>query len=238
MRCFELVDPKDQMIKTLQEALNQSPNNVPLRILLAEQYSLEKMFSEAEGEYKTTLGYDPKNNKAKRGLAKCCLELGKFSTAIVILEELAANESDIELWALLSKALYKNDEPIKAIEAYQKVLTLNPGYKDEELDSLRVTNTSAGKDNDEDQSPTSLEIPKINFDDVGGMVQAKEEISIKIIQPLQFPELYKAYGKKIGGGILLYGPPGCGKTHLARATAGQIKAGFMGAFQKDAALVP
>lgn len=227
MRCFELVDPKDQMIKTLQEALNQSPNNVPLRILLAEQYSLEKMFSEAEGEYKTTLGYDPKNNKAKRGLAKCCLELGKFSTAIVILEELAANESDIELWALLSKALYKNDEPIKAIEAYQKVLTLNPGYKDEELDSLRVTNTSAGKDNDEDQSPTSLEIPKINFDDVGGMVQAKEEISIKIIQPLQFPELYKAYGKKIGGGILLYGPPGCGKTHLARATAGQIKAGFI-----------
>lgn len=227
MRCFELVDTKDQMIKTLQEALNQSPNNVPLRILLAEQYSLEKMFTEAEGEYKTSLGYDPKNNKAKRGLAKCCLELGKFSTAIVILEELAANESDIELWALLSKALYKNEEPIKAIEAYQKVLSLNPGYKDDELDSLRVQNTSAQNDRDEDQRPTSLEIPKINFDDVGGMVQAKEEISIKIIQPLQFPDLYKAYGKKIGGGILLYGPPGCGKTHLARATAGQIKAGFI-----------
>jgi peptidoglycan/xylan/chitin deacetylase (PgdA/CDA1 family) len=58
------------------------------------------------------------------------------------------------------------------------------------------------------------------------MSTVKEEISLKIIQPLLHPELYKAYGKKIGGGILLYGPPGCGKTHMARATAGEIKATF------------
>jgi SpoVK/Ycf46/Vps4 family AAA+-type ATPase len=59
------------------------------------------------------------------------------------------------------------------------------------------------------------------------MNKVKEEIRIKIIQPLLHPELYKAYGKKVGGGILLYGPPGCGKTHLARATAGQINASFI-----------
>ena len=50
---------------------------------------------------------------------------------------------------------------------------------------------------------------------------------MKIIHPLAHPELYKAYGKTAGGGILLYGPPGCGKTHLARATAGEIKAAFL-----------
>jgi transitional endoplasmic reticulum ATPase len=217
------------MIENLKEALRQSPNNVPLRILLAEQYSLERKFQEAEVEYKTILEADPRNNKAKRGLAKACFELGKVSTSIVILEELSANENDIELWALLSKALYKNSEPARAIEAYQKVLALNPGYKDTELDSLRVQSNagSEGDDQDETNQATLPEIPKINFDDVGGMLHAKEEINIKIIQPLQFPDLYKAYGKKIGGGILLYGPPGCGKTHLARATAGQIKAGFI-----------
>lgn len=72
-----------------------------------------------------------------------------------------------------------------------------------------------------------IEKPKITFKNVGGMEEVKEEIRLKIIHPLAHPELYQAYGKKIGGGIMLYGPPGCGKTHLARATAGEISARFM-----------
>jgi AAA+ superfamily predicted ATPase len=69
--------------------------------------------------------------------------------------------------------------------------------------------------------------PPITFADVGGMEAVKEDIRIKIIHPLTHPELYKAYGKSTGGGILMYGPPGCGKTHLARAAAGEIHANFM-----------
>src|SRR5439155_609782 len=74
---------------------------------------------------------------------------------------------------------------------------------------------------------TAIERPQITFKDVGGMDALKEEIRMKIIHPLNHPEFYKAYGKAIGGGILMYGPPGCGKTHLARATAGEIQAGFL-----------
>jgi len=69
--------------------------------------------------------------------------------------------------------------------------------------------------------------PDTSFADVGGMDGVKREIDLKIIQPLKHADLYKSYGKKVGGGILLYGPPGCGKTFIARATAGQIDANFI-----------
>ena len=69
--------------------------------------------------------------------------------------------------------------------------------------------------------------PDIDFNHVGGMDDVKREIDLKIIKPLLHPELYKAYGKKTGGGILLYGPPGCGKTYIAKATAGQVNARFI-----------
>ena len=68
--------------------------------------------------------------------------------------------------------------------------------------------------------------PRITFSDVGGMESVKERIRLDIFYPFQRPDLYAAYGKKIGGGILMYGPPGCGKTHIARATAGELEARF------------
>lgn len=72
-----------------------------------------------------------------------------------------------------------------------------------------------------------FEKPKLNFAGVGGMEALKEEIRMKIIYPLQHAELFKAYDKKIGGGVLLYGPPGVGKTLISKATAGEIKANFI-----------
>lgn len=65
-----------------------------------------------------------------------------------------------------------------------------------------------------------------NFSDVIGLERIKKEINKKIILPFQKPSLFQRFKKKIGGGVLLYGPPGCGKTLLARATAGECKASF------------
>ncbi len=67
----------------------------------------------------------------------------------------------------------------------------------------------------------------VDFDRVGGMEAVKEDIRMKILYPLENRELFEAYGKKAGGGVLLYGPPGCGKTLISRATAGEIKAKFL-----------
>ncbi len=223
------------MIENLREALNLSPQNLPLRLLLADHLLKASMLDEAEAEFRTVLSLDSANKIAKRGLSKIYFEQKKYSTAIVIMEELAESENDVDLLVLLSKASLRNNEGAKAIEYYKRVLALNPAYKDDELDSnLRNTKQDVssggsltGTIESIEQEMREFEKPSVNFDDVGGMERVKEEINIKIIQPLQHPDLYKAYGKKIGGGILLYGPPGCGKTHMARATAGQIKASFI-----------
>ncbi len=69
--------------------------------------------------------------------------------------------------------------------------------------------------------------PKTTFDDVGGMHDVVERIRMNIIYPFKNPEVFRKFKKKPGGGILMYGPPGCGKTHIARATAGECGATFI-----------
>jgi transitional endoplasmic reticulum ATPase len=68
--------------------------------------------------------------------------------------------------------------------------------------------------------------PTIRFYNVAGLDDVKEEIRIKMLYPLQHPELAERFAIKAGGGLLLFGPPGTGKTMLAKATAGEIDATF------------
>jgi AAA+ superfamily predicted ATPase len=67
----------------------------------------------------------------------------------------------------------------------------------------------------------------VSFDDIGGLDDLKEEVRLKMVYPLQFPELYKAYGKRTGGAILIHGPPGCGKSLLLRAVAAEVPCNYL-----------
>lgn len=67
---------------------------------------------------------------------------------------------------------------------------------------------------------------EVRFADVAGLDEAKHQIRLRLIYPLEHPEKAARYGIQRGGGVLLYGPPGTGKTLLARAVAGEIEAAF------------
>lgn len=62
--------------------------------------------------------------------------------------------------------------------------------------------------------------------DVGGMTEVKQRLEVAFLGPMRNPELAKMYGKSLRGGLLLYGPPGCGKTFIAKAVAGELGARF------------
>lgn len=69
-------------------------------------------------------------------------------------------------------------------------------------------------------------LPTIHFDDIAGLDSVKEAVKVKVLLPLQHPEVFEGYERKSGGGLLLYGPPGTGKTMIAAAIANEIGAKF------------
>ena len=71
-----------------------------------------------------------------------------------------------------------------------------------------------------------LTAPGVRLADVGGMADVKERLELSFLAPMRNPELRLQFGASLRGGLLLWGPPGCGKTFIARAVAGELGAAF------------
>eukprot|EP01025_Chloroclados_australasicus_P065709 TRINITY_DN8950_c1_g5_i1.p1 TRINITY_DN8950_c1_g5~~TRINITY_DN8950_c1_g5_i1.p1 ORF type:complete len:794 (-),score=154.10 TRINITY_DN8950_c1_g5_i1:273-2591(-) len=73
----------------------------------------------------------------------------------------------------------------------------------------------------------SVEVPKVSWDDVGGLVDVKRELKELVQYPVLYPDKFAKFGRKPSRGVLFYGPPGCGKTLLAKAVAKECQANFI-----------
>ncbi len=70
-------------------------------------------------------------------------------------------------------------------------------------------------------------VPDVSWDDIGALQCIREELSLSVLEPIIHPEKFKALGLPLPAGVLLYGPPGCGKTLLAKAVANESGANFI-----------
>ena len=238
-------------LAALRQAASVSPDNVPLLMLYAQACLDEFAFDEGRAAFEKAVALVPHDPVPKLGICRALHLMGRTSEAIVRAEALAAESPRFApVWALLARLALTEGQRDVAHGHYRRALEIDGAVADPALEkelylekggAQRAALNSAGgvsfeqEDEEDDDGPetpadlgvSEMERPNTTFADVGGMEMVKEEIRMKILYPLQNPDLFRAYGKKIGGGVLLYGPPGCGKTLLSRATAGEIKANFI-----------
>lgn len=105
-------------------------------------------------------------------------------------------------------------------------LSENLGKKPIKVEKKNDDGKSSDGEDDEVKKWQAAKVPDIKFSDVAGLEDVKKSITIRMINPVKYPEKYKMYGKKSGGGVLLYGPPGTGKTMIAKAIANEVGAKF------------
>jgi transitional endoplasmic reticulum ATPase len=161
--------------------------------------------------------------------ARLLLGAGQASRSLEFLAELDVADALREQ----ARAYVLLERLPEARQAYRRALELNATLEDRELDAVLREGNLPGRgegrlrvianDDTDDDELRRLIHPAgdpIAFADVGGLEAVKQQIRRRIIVPFQKPTLFARFKRRVGGGILMYGPPGCGKTMLARATAG------------------
>ncbi|MEK6978709.1 MAG: tetratricopeptide repeat protein [Candidatus Micrarchaeota archaeon] len=215
------------------------PNNPIIYNNRGDAYYRKQDFQNAVKDYDKAIQLNPDYLKAfyNRGLSYASIEdyekaIEDFTKVVTLNPEFA------EAYHLRGLAYEYAGQVETAITDYEKALQLNPELTEAKthLDSAK-TKKDQGTGGDGKAGGTGdikmLQKPNMTFLEVAGMDKMKEEIREAIVYPMINPELARKYGKLGGGGVLMYGPPGCGKTYILKAAAGECKAGFINAKLSD-----
>lgn len=99
------------------------------------------------------------------------------------------------------------------------------------LDAMAVTidhfRFAMGQTNPSSLRETVVEVPDVTWDDIGGLEDVKKNLQEMILYPIEHPEKFHKFGMQPSKGVLFYGPPGCGKTLLAKAVAHECSSNFI-----------
>ncbi|MBD5267749.1 MAG: AAA family ATPase [Bacteroides sp.] len=131
-------------------------------------------------------------------------------------------ELDDDLMNIMRKALASDiEDRFESTDEFIKALN-------GEIKVQRVDNQRKSKSDDSQQKRTKITVPEgKGFSAIAGMHELKEQMQVEVIDALHNPEEYAKYGLTIPNGMLLYGPPGCGKTFFAKHFAEEVGFNFM-----------
>jgi AAA+ superfamily predicted ATPase len=210
-------------------AVQASPEDLPLRLHLASLLLAEADHAGALEQFAAVLSRDPAHVDALRGAASAADGAGDQSRAQGYRRLLSALEGSMDRPARPSaappgKLEADKDEtpPVGPGIDWNELLLRKPGPISEDEPRVRVTSEP-----EKDEGEWEAERPEVTLTDVGGMEEVKRRLNVAFLAPLRHPEFMKMYGKSVRGGLMLYGPPGCGKTFIARALAGELGAKFI-----------
>ncbi len=230
----------DSTLEALRKTLRADPRNRELALILiraclerADAARARDILAEAHIDGRAW----PESDRRELGRAWLLAEDAQRA-----LEMLAGEEPDTAV--LRAHAFTRTGDLAQGLAEYRRAVKANPALEDRALEArltaqvvpfdaarraaARKVTQDANDDTDASEVVRLLlpETERVTFADVGGLDDIKKQIHKRIILPFQKPSLFQRFRRKAGGGILLYGPPGCGKTLLARATAGECGARF------------
>jgi len=188
----------EHLLASLRAAVDAAPDDVELRLHLAELLAEAGQRQEAVREAAQVLVRDPQNEKALR------LVSGDHEKV-----ERSVEQDEVELTAVPER---DDDDVLRSLDAQLSDIA-PPMFADGPVIV--------------DKDAWDIEAPTLRLADVGGMQEVKARLEAAYLAPLRNPELRELYGMSLHGGLLLYGPPGCGKTFIARALAGELDAHFL-----------
>lgn len=192
-------DTEDPVIRELSNAVDKSPDLIELRMHLAGLLADKRRYAEALGHCSTALTQEPGNANALALLQRCSAALAAPPTEAPapVAEQPAANEGFD--WS----------------SAEQEVADIiEPAFVEQPPDVVN-----------EDDFDVVQRV-RVRLEDVAGMDEVKRQLDLSLLGPIRNPELMKAFKVSARGGLLLYGPPGCGKTFIAKAVSGELGASF------------
>ncbi|MER5203961.1 ATP-binding protein [Streptomyces sp. NPDC002825] len=206
------------LIRSLRAAVAAAPGDVPLRLHFAELLLAEGRNDEAVAEAAVALQHAPGDADARALMVRAMgMPAAPAEPPAPIVEEPAA-----PVPAPVSEEPAAPAPSFDWDAAEQQVRDLvGPRFLDD-------PQAEGGDGIAGDAAAWDVDAPgAVRLADVGGMEEVKERLEAAFLAPMRNPELRRLYGKSLRGGLLLYGPPGCGKTFIARAVAGELGANFL-----------